>query len=106
MGLPGFRSLLILFPRSGTVIKGASPNHFAKDNVIVTLGGEGVRAVTLTLVKTYVPSPCYWASLYAARKPFCTIIAAVGMSISLLGTLGCDVMKGGGGGGGQNLTSQ
>ena len=35
------------------------------------------------------------ASLYAARKAFCTIIAAVGMSISLLGTLGCDVMKGG-----------
>ena len=28
--------------------KGALPNHFGKINVIVTLGGRGVEAVTLT----------------------------------------------------------
>ena len=43
-------------------------------------------------------------TLYAARKAFCTIIAAVGMSISLLGTLGCDIMKGGRGGAKLNVT--
>ena len=32
----------------------ASPNYFAEDNVIVTLEGEGVRAMTLSLVKAYV----------------------------------------------------
>ena len=37
------------------LIKGASPKYFAEDNVIVTFkGGEGVRAVTLSLVETYV----------------------------------------------------
>ena len=38
--------------------------------------------------------------LVSARKAFCTIIAAVSMSMSLQCTLGRDVMKGGGGGGG------
>ena len=39
------------------LIKGASPKYFAEDNVIVTFKGgirEGVRAVTLSLVETYV----------------------------------------------------
>ena len=42
-------------------IKGASQNYFAEDNVIVTLRGEGIRAVTLSsvetssLFETYVP---------------------------------------------------
>ena len=33
------------------IAKGASPNYFAEDNVIVTLRGEGVRTVTLSLVE-------------------------------------------------------
>ena len=55
----------------------------------------------LLLVEAYVYNasmarkyklPCF-AFLLAARKAFCAVIAAVGMSTSLQCTHGCDVMK-------------